>query len=417
MDFRNRKNCILCLETELGEVFQLHPTPIANRLPKTLSKAEEEAKVRIPLTLISCKNCEHVQLKEVVSPNVLFSDYPYVSVTNTTMKIRLETLSDSIIRESGIDTGESILEIGSNDGALLREFQKMGIRVLGVDPAKEIAEKANKSGIPTIVDFFSPALLKKITKEIGIPKVIIANNVLAHTNELRDIIYALSILMGKETHLFLEFSYLLSVLEDTLIDTIYHEHTSYHHLKPLLRTFEQFGLKIVSATRFGAHGGSLRVHVVSDESKIGVQDKVKELMEIEDSLKLGNLEGHTWDRFRDKASSLSSRLKFILEGEMRERRPQPIGYGISAKFSSLYYGLGLDQFELASLYDDNPLKVGRFAPGSLKQIKSPSGLEPKPNQAIFLFSWNYKDDVIARLRKGNPNSRVIVPLPRTEIIV
>lgn len=398
-------------------MFKLSPTPIANRLPRSLSIAKIEKDKKIPLTLLSCADCEHVQLGEVVSPTILFDDYPYMSVSNKTMRHRLEQLSEMLIRDSKIESPDSILEIGSNDGALLLEFQRRGFRVLGIDPAQDIAAKAQDSGIRTIPSFFSSTIVNQVVEEIGIPRIIIANNVLAHSNELRDIFRGLSMLMDKDTNLYVEFSYLLDVLNKVLVDTIYHEHTSYHHLKPLYTLLKEFGLKVVQVHRFEAHGGSLRIQITREESSIDASSTVNELLQTENQMSLNDFDSPSWIYLRKNTEVLSNRLSEILTIESIQNGAQLSGYGISAKFSTLYYGLGLDSFLLSGFYDDNPMKIGRFAPGTLKMIESTAKLHHKAEESIFLFAWNYKEEVVSRLKTINPKNKIIVPLPKTEVIL
>jgi hypothetical protein len=281
IDIQIRDKCVLCMSNDLEQVFELAETPIANRLPKNLIDATRDSSIRIPLTLLICNFCQHVQLRELVEPKILFEDYPYVSVSNETMKERFVKLSSEIIKNSIAEKSNTVLEIGSNDGFLLKQLQDYGLQVLGIDPAKNIAHSANRLGVSTIIDFFGPHVVKAILEKIGKPKVIIANNVLAHSSKLREIFLALTELMDTSTHLYVEFSYLIDVLDNTLLDTIYHEHTSYHHLVPLTRFLDEYGLKIVEATRFGAHGGSVRLMITMKSNPLVARENLNVLLDDE----------------------------------------------------------------------------------------------------------------------------------------
>jgi hypothetical protein len=179
---------------------------------------------------------------------------------------------------------------------------------------------------------------------------------------------------------------------------------------------KDFSLRIVDVHRFSAHGGSLRIQVVREESEIQVCKVVDKLLEFENLMNIGHLNSRTWTNFRSKTEFLSKKIKSVLQEEVMNLKPLPIGYGISAKFASLYYGLGLDSFKFAGFYDDNPLKVGRYVPGTLDRVRASGDLSPQIDQSILLFSWNYKEEVVSRMRRSGIKNKVIVPLPETEII-
>jgi hypothetical protein len=411
IDIQIRDKCVLCMSNDLEQVFELAETPIANRLPKNLIDATRDSSIRIPLTLLICNFCQHVQLRELVEPKILFEDYPYVSVSNETMKERFVKLSSEIIKNSIAEKSNTVLEIGSNDGFLLKQLQDYGLQVLGIDPAKNIAHSANRLGVSTIIDFFGPHVVKAILEKIGKPKVIIANNVLAHSSKLREIFLALTELMDTSTHLYVEFSYLIDVLDNTLLDTIYHEHTSYHHLVPLTRFLDEYGLKIVEATRFGAHGGSVRLMITMKSNPLVARENLNVLLDDEKHRNLENSNCETWMKFRMRAKLLEHQLKATLQADFAKSGQKPVGYGISAKFTTLYFGLKLDEFQISDFFDDNPLKIGNFVPGTTQQIQSSEDLNPALGQTIFLFAWNYKTEVFSRFNRKGIYGNVIVPLP------
>ena len=411
IDFQIRDKCVLCTSNDLEQVFELAETPIANRFPKTLKDATRDSSIRIPLTLLICNFCQHVQLRELVEPEILFEDYPYVSVSNETMKERFVKLSSEIVKKSIAEKSNTVLESGSNDGFLLKQLQDYGLQVLGVDPAKNIAHSANHLGVSTIIEFFGPHVVNEILEKIGKPKVIIANNVLAHSSKLREIFLALTELMDTSTHLYVEFSYLIDILDNTLLDTIYHEHTSYHHLLPLTKFLNEFGLKIVEATRFGAHGGSVRLMITMKSNPLVAREDLNALLDDEKRRSLESSNCETWLKFRLRAKLLEHQLKATLHADFAKTGQKPVGYGISAKFTTLYFGLKLDEFEISDFFDDNPLKIGNFVPGTTKRIQSSEDLNPAFGQTIFLFAWNYKTEVISRFNRKGIYGNLIVPLP------
>ena len=384
--------CLLCQNRRVSNIISFPRTPLAN---KFISIADQSSNSQsfYPLDLGLCDFCGHIQLTHIVPPHVLFEDYPYVSNSNTGTETRFSLLADEFDSFFSNLEGKFAIEIGSNDGFLLKLLQGKGWRVLGIDPAEPAAEIANKAGIPNICDFFSESIASQILSAHGNPHLIIANNVLAHTDQMNDIFRGISHLMSKDSILVMEFSYALDIFEKLLVDTIYHEHMSYHQITSLSIFLERFDLHIERAVRFTAHGGSARLYIRKGKStKQG--HSVKLLIDMEK--KIGLSTAKSWELFASRIEDLRNSLQGLI-ANLKKDNKTIAGYGIPAKFSTLFHVLELNENDFAYFVDDNPMKVGMYAPGTNKPIYPIEKLEVDRIDYVFLFSWNYESEISSKI--------------------
>lgn len=403
--------CVLCNSINLEKITNFPPTPIANQLfdSESLPLAGQEF---FPLNLCLCLDCKHLQIDTLVEPTILFANYPYVSNSSMAMAKRLDALAEKYISQFELSNSDLVVEIGSNDGYLLSQIKGSGCEVLGIDPALNATDIAIRLEIPTIVDFFSSRVARTILDDYSAPKLIIANNVLAHSDSLQDIFGGISMLMGPDSTAVIEFSYVLDVFEKLLFDTIYHEHTSYHSIAPLKEFLIRFNLEIFDVERFDAHGGSARVFI----KKIGSHQPISPSVElaIDHEVTLGIHEAKTWDGFNQRVSELAQKLNEEIS-EIKARGETLLGYGVPAKFTSLFHILGLREIDFNFIVDDNPLKIGKFAPGTMIQISSPEDTPVLDNAVIF--SWNYSTSIVEKIVKAERVRRtILLPLPEFRVI-
>lgn len=404
---------MLCNSDYLVVIVDLGITPLANKL---VNDATENS-LFYPLQLVMCRNCGHVQLGIILDTHFVFSEYPYRSNTGTTSMIRLEELSSSLVNLN-IDKSDSevlkVFEIGSNDGSLLNYFKKLGCVVLGIDPAYEAVAEARSIGIETIHSFFSSETIESYPTVIDDWDLIIINNVLAHTNNVCEILEGISILMSDKTKLVIEFSYLVDVLEKNLFDTIYHEHVSYFSLTSLVPILSRFGLKIFKVERFDAHGGSLRVFVAKKISGLELDNSFIELLKYEEHIDIFSTSN--WKTFEGMIQDLRSKISDTLLS-IKQHNNELVGYGVPAKFSTMFYGLGLSADLFDYFVDDNQNKVGKLVPGLNTEVESVMKLFDTQPEFIFVFCWNYIDDVKSFIsEKCVFVKTIVVPLPSFEII-
>ena len=404
--------CLLCQNCKVSKIISFPRTPLANKFIPIADQGSNSQSF-YPLDLGLCDFCGHIQLTYIVPPHILFEDYPYVSNSNTETEIRFGLLADEFDSFFSNLKGKFALEIGSNDGFLLKLLQSKGWKVLGIDPAKPAAEIANRTGIPNIRDFFSESIASQILSAHGNPHLIVANNVLAHTAQMNDIFWGISNLMSKESMLVMEFSYALDIFEKLLVDTIYHEHMSYHQITSLSKFLEPFGLHIERAVRINAHGGSARLYIRKGAST--KQDpSVKLLIDLEEKIGLSTVK--SWEMFASRIEDLKNSLQGLI-AKLHKENKTIAGYGIPAKFSTLFHVLELNENDFAYFVDDNPMKVGMYAPGTNKPIYPIEKLEVDRVDYIFLFSWNYESEISSKIWNRNLcELGIIVPLPILKIL-
>ena len=407
-----RADCRLCGSTQLELVISLQPTPPANAfVPFSMVGIPQEC---FPLEVYFCTRCSHVQLRDVVDPQELFGNYVYVSGTSPSFVKHFEGYADQLVRAYQPAAGALVVDIGSNDGTLLACFKRRELRVLGIDPAREIAAAATKAGIETWAAFFEPEVAKRIVEERGQAKLLTANNVFAHADNLAQMAESVRTLLAPDGVFTFEVSYLVDVHSDTLFDTIYHEHLSYHSVRPLVNFFFSHGLELFRVDRVSSHGGSIRGHVQPRGGPHHRDISVAQLSELEQRLGLDKADtmrqfGAKIDLVRDALVGLLRRLK----GEGK----RIAGFGAPAKATTLMYhfGLGADQIEF--IVDDSPLKQGLFTPGVHIPVLPSSELIVRQPDYTVILAWNFADAIIAQnqqyLRAGG---HFIVPLPNIKVI-
>ena len=410
-DYWVKSNCVLCSSTELDTLLDLGETPLANELNRIENRNITQKKY--PLILGICRICKHIQLLSMVNPKLFFTKYPYLSNINKTSALRYQILSKNLNKRYRNLSSNFILEIGSNDGSLGLEFRDLGWNFLGVDPSITAYKIATQSGVETICDYFSHKLALNILNQYGIPNLIVANNVLAHSDSLQDIFRGIRLLMNKETVLIIEFSYGFNVFNNFLFDTIYHEHTSYHTIFSLIPFLEKNEMKIVLAEPFDAHGGSLRLHIMLNVGHTDSNVKVNSLLQIE--INSGINELSTWKKYFERITNSGSELQQLLQ-QIKEQDFQIVGYGCPAKFSTLFHFYKLDESLFSFIVDDNIQKQGCYAPGTKIRIKSPEVLIKDSVDFIVIFSWNYAKEIKEKLISSKSvKLGFIQPLPELMI--
>ena len=394
-------DCRLCGKTNLKRVVSLGYQPLANNL---LNKKDSKCEL-YPLEMNYCTDCHNCQLSVVLDPTKMFSNYLYLSSTSRSFRKHFEDAAEKYIKEFRLSPKKSyVIDIGSNDGVALKPFKDLGFKkILGVEPAKNVAKLANKKKIKTINCFLDKKNLKKIKKNADI---ILASNVFAHSDKLKEMAECMLKLLKSNGTIIIEVQYLLNTLQDLTFDNIYHEHYNYWSLTTLVNFFKQFKAKIIRAERINSHGGSLRVYVKKDRSS-KVEQSVEGLLKKEEEFGMKKYE--TYKKFGEKIYTIRKNVKKNIKN-LKNNGKKIIGYGSPAKATTALNFFGISK-EIEYIVDDNKLKHGKFLPGVKIPITSKSNIKQKPDHVLVL-AWNFMDEI---KRKNNDLAHKFISIKDLEV--
>ena len=404
------ETCRLCRSRELEPVVSLTPTPPANACVPIERVAE--AQPCFPLEVSLCRACGHLQLVNVVDPAYLFSNYVYASSAAPSMVAHLNAYAASVIERFGLADGTFVVEIGSNDGTFLRPFKNAGVRVLGVDPAKNIAERATRSGIETLPEFFNAEIAARIRSAHGAADLVCANHVFAHVADMQGFVDGVRTLLAPGGVFVFEVGYLVDVYEKSTFDTIYHEHLDYHRVGPLRRLFAANGLQMFDVERSDIQGGSIRGFVTSGGSRPGSAN-LDAFERYERTIGLDVPD--TYRGYADRITRSGLELTTLLAG-LKAKGKRIAGYGLPAKATTLMYHFGLDKNTIEYVVDDAVLKVGLFSPGLHIPILAADTLYERRPDYLVVLAWNFADFIVKKHQAFSAGGgRFIVPLPNLGI--
>ena len=374
--------CRSCGSTDLKRVVSLGYQPLANNLLENINQKDE----LFPLEMNYCSNCHNCQLSVIIDPKKMFSNYLYLSSTSKSFREHFEIAANKYVKEFNLSPKKSyIIDIGSNDGVALKPFKSLKFKkILGIEPAKNLAKLANKEKIKTYNGFLDKKTLKKIKKNADL---ILASNVFAHSNELKTMAECMIKLVKKSGAIVIEVQYLLNTLKDVTFDNIYHEHYNYWSLTSLVTFFKQFSVVIYKAEKIGTHGGSIRIYVKKDP-KTKIEKSVKLLLSEEE--KFGIKKYKTYQDFAKKVYKIRDNVrKNILK--LKKNYTKIIGYGSPAKATTALNFFGISN-EIECIVEDNKLKQGKFLPGMKIPITSKTKIKGKADCALVL-AWNFFEEI------------------------
>ena len=374
--------CRCCEGTNLRRVISFGYQPLANNLLKSKNQKEET----FPLEMNYCSDCHNCQLSHVVNPKKLFSNYLYLSSTASTFVEHFKKSAKKYIEEFKLIPNKAfIIDVGSNDGVALKPFKDKKFKhLLGIEPAKNLANLANKKGIKTYNGFLDKKIFKKVKKKADI---ILASNVFAHSDNLKMMTGYMLKLLKNDGTLIIEIQYLLNTLKDLTFDNIYHEHVNYWSLMTLKTFFELFDAVIFNAEKINTHGGSLRIYVKKNK-KIKISSNVKRLLKEEKKFGLSRYE--TYENFGKKIYKIKNKVVKKIN-QLKNEKNQIVGYGSPAKATTALNFFGISD-EIDCIIEDNKLKQGKFLPGMKIPIIAKKDLKKKPNYALVL-AWNFFDEI------------------------
>lgn len=410
LDSKPAVRCRICGSGELPPFLDLGLQPLANALLEEPCPDEP----RYPLVLCCCRRCGLIQLGAIVPAERLFKKYLYFSSASGRMEEHFAAYAADVARRF-VPKGGLVVEIGSNDGILLKSLLGQPVRVLGIDPAENVAQEARRRGVPTIADFFCEKLAASVRKKEGAASAIIANNVFAHIDDLDSVMRGVAALLDERGVFAIESPCVVDLLDRLEFDTVYHEHVSYLGVRPLAVLFERFGFEIFDVQRQAVHGGSIRVFVRRrGSSNEHPSASVAEAVDREE--RAGIADPERLRAFADGVASLRRELRAIV-ARIRSEGKRIVGYGAPAKGNVLLNYCGFGREEIEYLVDNTPAKQGRFSPGLHLPIRAPEFFAADRPDYALLLAWNHREEIVAKEAAWRAaGGRFIIPIPKVEIV-
>ena len=374
--------CRCCGNANLKRVVSLGYQPLANNL---INKKDEKCEL-YPLEVNYCNKCHNCQLSVAVNPKKMFSNYLYTSSTSKVFRSHFVDAAKKYSKELKLNKKKSyIIDIGSNDGVALKPFIDLGFKnVLGIEPAKNLAKLANKNKIKTFNGFLEKKNIKKIKKNADL---ILASNVFAHSDKLKEMAECMLSLLSRKGTIIIEVQYLMNTLKDLTFDNIYHEHYNYWSLTSLVYFFNQFQAKIFKSEKINTHGGSIRIYIKKDK-KTKIEKSVKKTLKEEESFGIKKFE--TYQTFGEKVYEIRENVLLNIK-KLKENKKNIIGYGAPAKATTALNFFGITK-EIDFIVEDNKLKHNKFVPGVKIPIKNKTNVKDKKN-ALLVLAWNFYEDI------------------------
>lgn len=410
--YKRRNNCRICGGKEMFSFLDFGAMPLAGdfRPKKMLVNTKF-----YPMDLAVCLECSLVQIPNVVSPEIIFSDYRYLSsITKTLMQHfndYAKLLKNNILPEKS----PFVVEFGCNDGVLLKPLKKLGVKVLGVDAAENVVEVARNKGLDVVQGYFGSVVAKSILSSHGKADVITASNVFAHIDDIHEVMEGVKVLLANEGTFIIEVHYISDLLEDFQFDTVYHEHLCFYSLTAIKHLLEKHGLTIINVQKLPMHGGTIRVfskRITSSEIKIKLS--VVEMLKREELA--GLKEKSTYVEFGKNVIKYREELQSVIKSRIESGKTM-CAYGAAGRATILLNYCDFDAQIINYIVDESPSRIGRYVPGVNIPILDREMLSEKPSDDCLITAWNYRDEIIEKENNFISNGGTfIVPLPKIEFI-
>lgn len=407
----HRKTCRLCDSSKVELVVKLEPIPLSENYSSSAEAGKKAA--RYPVDVYMCADCGHVMQLDVVDSESLWDGYTYFSGQAVGMAEHFRQVAARVRSTYQPPEGALVIDIGSNDGSLLLPFKEAGHRVLGIDPAKEIAAQATRSGIETIPELMSLPLAKKIREKYGPAHVVCMFNAYAHADNLGEIQDGIRTLLAPDGVFIFEAQYLLDIIDRVLIATIFHEHMSHHSVKPLVRFLEKHGMELIDVERVNIQHGSLVGAVQLEGGGRPVRESVRQLLELEAERRLDRIE--TLREFAAKVARLRERTTKLVK-EWKQKGVPVAGYGAARSGPTLIAQLGLAG-AIDYIVDDHPQKVHRYSSGDGIEIVPTAELCRRMPAYTVILAWVHAAKIIETNREYlEKGGHFVVLCPETRVV-
>ena len=401
-----RDDCRLCGSKSIEIALSLIPTPVGDQYVSQDRVGEPQETYSLDMGL--CRGCGYTGLVDVVDPQILFPNSTEFTSISLGLVSHLEEFANTTIADVSPAQGSLVVDIGSNDGTLLRFYQDRGMRVQGVDAALGIAANANEAGVPTIPGFFGLDVAKRITQESGKASIVSANRVLANIDDMTDVALGIKELLAPDGVFFFETGYSVDIFEKKLLDTIYHEHLGYDAARPLRAYFQRHGMELLDIQKIPLKNGSLRGTVQLASGPRKVQSSVQEMVDFEEAQGLNSVA--FYQAFARMIDEEKARLQNVV-ADMVSQGKTFAGYGASVGTTTLVHHFGIGE-TLDFLVDDDPRNQGLFSPGfHLPVLASDAIYDRKPDRVV-IWAWPYAAPIVSKHQKFiDDGGLFLVPLP------
>ena len=405
------KNCRLCNSQRIKEVFKLKPTPPGDLfLPKDIMKLSAE---KYPLILALCENCGYLHLPYVLNPDVSYTNYIYETKVTVGLSKTYKEYAKNVISFAGITKSSFVVDLGSNDGTMLKAFKECGMKVLGVEPNEQIAGIANQSELETINNYFSSAVANRIKKRYGRVAIITANYTYANIDNVVDFTQNVKKLLDDEGLFVIQTGYHPEQMKINMFDYVYHEHFSYFSVKVLRQLLGNCGMELIHVSLYPPKGGSIRVIAQHSEGERVVNDSVEHFIRAEENAAIHKPE--TYRRFADEINLHKKELIDLIK-QIHATGHTIVGYGVSHSSTTLLHHFGIGGY-LDYLLDDNPNKHFLYSPGYHLPVYPSEKLYEENPDYVLVLGWQHQDSIINRNKKFlEDGGKFIVPLPSLKII-
>lgn len=410
---KHREDCRGCHSKDVVKFLSLGNLPLAGGFIKEEDIPKEK---KYPLDVYFCRNCSLVQIMDIVPADILFKDYRYLSSVMTTLVRHFEIHAKNLVSRYSLNKDSFAVEIGPNDGVLMKPLQDLGVNILGFEPAKNIAKIASSKGLRIINDYFTKNNAIELIKLHGKADIILANNVFAHIDDIDEIMEGISKLLKNDGVFVFEVHYIVDLIEKLQFDTIYHEHLIYYSVKALQKLMNRYNMEITDIERIPIHSGSISVHAKKINNANHIDSSVSNLLKLESSLGLHAEEPYF--EFADKVKRIKDELLTLINN-FKLKNKRIICYGAPGRGTTFLNYIGIGKKQIDYVIDQSPERYGRVMPGVHIPIYPPEKFREEiiPPDYALILAWSYEKEIIKKEQEFiSKGGKFIIPLPKIKLI-